>query len=85
MRSVCAVLGFSLLTLHKVGEELHVDRIDAHLGYVEGNMQLLCGSLNIAKGAESKVPRRAINRVLRKLERVTEDRWSLRGRESIRA
>lgn len=82
--STCCILGFSLLALKKVGEELSVDRPDPAKGYVEGNMVLMTASLNTAKGPRQEVPKRSINRVLRKLYRVRGDRWSKTDAEVIR-
>ncbi len=76
MRSVCAVTGRSLLALRKVGEKLSIDRINPYGGYTIGNMRLLALSLNVAKGNRRTVPQSAINKLLRKLDRVVNDRLS---------
>lgn len=75
-RSVCAVLGRSLFALRKVGQKLTVDRIDSTKGYVDGNMQLLASDLNSAKGVSMEVPWRSVHLILRRLERVVDDRLS---------
>lgn len=69
----CAVLGASAFLLSKLGETLTVDRIDSRLGYIKGNMQLLCGYLNTAKGVQDVVPQWAINRMQRRLDRLVTD------------
>jgi hypothetical protein len=61
------------LALRKVGERLTVDRIDSSLGYVEGNMRLLAGDLNSAKGTRKEVPWSAINRLLYRLDKTVHD------------
>lgn len=74
--SVCACTGRSLFALRKIGQTLEVDRIDSTKGYVEGNMQLLTAYLNQAKGTAKNVPRWAINSILRRLDKVVNDRFS---------
>jgi hypothetical protein len=75
-KSLCAATGRALLALRKVGERLTVDRISPYQGYVSGNMQLLSGRLNSAKGVGDDVPREAVRRLLRRLEHVFDDRLS---------
>ena len=74
--SQCSVIGRSLFALHKVNERLSIDRIDPTLGYTQGNMRLMALSLNVAKGTRREVPQWAINRLLRRLDRVVNDRLS---------
>ena len=74
--SQCSVIGRSLFALHKVNERLSIDRIDPTLGYTQGNMRLIAMSLNTAKGTRRDVPQWAINRLLRRLDRVVNDRLS---------
>jgi hypothetical protein len=74
--SCCVITGRSLLCLRKVGEKLSIDRIDSTMGYVPGNTQLMAESLNRAKGRQDSVPRYALNRLLRRLARVVEDKLS---------
>lgn len=74
--SKCKVTGASLFALWKVGDKLSVDRIDPTLGYVEGNMQLMALSLNIAKGTKAKVPFQDTAKLLRKLRTVVHDVYS---------
>lgn len=59
-----------------MGEQLSVDRIDSNKGYVRENMQLIALSLNSAKRHYKEVPTWAVNKLLRKLERCVEDRFS---------
>jgi hypothetical protein len=66
----CAVTGISLKTLRKIGDSLSIDRIDSNRGYVEGNMQIIALSLNIAKKKAGRVPPYAIKRLMRAIERV---------------
>lgn len=81
--SRCAVTGLSNHELRKVGDQLSVDRIDSAVGYVQGNMRLLTMSLNRAKGVQDAVPEGAIQRLLRRLERVRASRLtSSRGRST---
>lgn len=77
--SRCAITGRSVFALRKVGERLSIDRIRPDLGYVPGNIQLIALSLNVAKGNRKEVPQWAVNRLLRKLERVVRDRLSEPG------
>lgn len=74
--STCVILKRPLHTLRKVGETLSVDRIDPTLGYTKANTRLLASSLNEAKGDDPTIPQRAINKLLRKLATVCEDRQS---------
>jgi hypothetical protein len=83
MESRCSVSGFSLLALKKVGEELTIDRIDCRKGYTKGNMRLLAGCLNRAKGVEDAVPRRAVNWLVRRMERVRKDRFTAEDAEIL--
>ena len=71
-----SVTGRSLHTLRKVGERLSVDRLDASLGYIPGNTQLLAMSLNTAKGSNAAVPAWATLSLLRKLRRTVDDKLS---------
>lgn len=64
------------MTLRKVGQRLTVDRISSMLGYVDGNMQLMAGDLNSAKGNSAFVPQHAIHRLLAKLAQTKDDRLS---------
>lgn len=73
----CIITGRSLVALRKVGQRLTVDRIDSRKGYVEGNMQLMAGDLNSAKGVSERVPHSAIHRLLAKLQHTKDDRLSL--------
>jgi hypothetical protein len=75
--SQCIVTGRSLVALRKVGQRLTVDRLNSRLGYVDGNMQLMAGDLNSAKGIGEHVPQSAINRLLAKLQHTKDDRLSL--------
>lgn len=75
-RSCCSATGRSLLALRKVGEVLSVDCINSRRGYVPGNVQLIALSLNTEKADQRRVPIRALNALLSKLEHVTEDRLS---------
>jgi hypothetical protein len=50
-----------------------VDRINPRRGYLPGNVQLLTMSLNTEKKEQRRVPYKAINALLRKLEGVTDD------------
>lgn len=68
--TVCEISGLSLKTLRKIGDKLSIDRIDSNRGYVKGNMQIIALSLNVAKKRAGHVPRSAINRLLRMVERV---------------
>ena len=76
MEATCAVTGYSRLALLKVGDRLSVDRIDPRRGYVRGNMRVIALSLNVAKGVGVGVPERAIQRLVRRMERVKGDRLS---------
>lgn len=76
VRSTCAVSGYSLLVLRKCGDRLSVDRINPRLGYVRSNIRVIALSLNVAKGVGAGVPERAIQRLVRRMLRVKEDRWS---------
>lgn len=69
----CSGTGRSLLALRKIGEKLSVDRINPRRGYVPGNVQLLASKLNEEKRTNRRVPRKALDSLLRKLEGVTED------------
>lgn len=66
-------------TLRKIGESLTVDRINPARGYVPGNVQLLAKSLNEEKKHTRRAPQRAVEKLLRKLESVTNDRLSDRN------
>lgn len=74
--SLCSVLRRPLHTLSKVGETLTVDRIDPRLGYTKHNTRLLASSLNEAKGDSDVIPQSAINKLIRRLNGVCEDRQS---------
>ena len=71
--SCCSATGRSLHALRKVGERLSVDRINPERGYVPGNVQLIAMCLNEEKRTYRRVPQAAVNALLRKLERVTDD------------
>ena len=84
VRSTCAVSGYSLLALRKVGDRLSVDRINPRLGYVHGNVRVIALSLNVAKGVGVGVPERAVQRLVRRMERVKGDKWSRRDAAMLR-
>lgn len=75
-RSRCEVSGYSRLALAKVGEELQVDRVNPRIGYVVGNIRLLAGSLNRAKGVGKEVPRGAVLKLRWKVQRIRRDKWT---------
>lgn len=75
-KAQCSVLKRSQFVLNKAGYKLSVDRIDPRLGYTKGNTRLLTLELNEAKGDGATVPQPAINKVLRKLAGLCEDRLS---------
>lgn len=70
--AVCCITKQPAKRLWQIGERLSVDRIDPTLGYVVGNCQLMAQSLNSAKGVGSRVPAKAIARLMHKLTRVPE-------------
>ena len=81
----CQVTGRSLRSLWKVGQKLSVDRIQNHLGYIPGNMQLMAVDLNSAKGSGVHVPQHAIHKLLAKLAQTKDDRLSEVPGATIRA
>ena len=85
MEETCEVSGYSLLALKKIGEELTIDRVDSTRGYCQGNMRLLARSLNQAKSVGLKVPGRALNRLLRRLERLRNDKWTPSTAQTLRS
>lgn len=76
MRSRCSLTGLSLLALKKLADMLEVDRIDSRLGYTVGNMRLLAGTLNDAKGARKEASQREINKLLRRTWKIKPDALS---------
>ena len=84
-QSRCMITGRSLHALWKVGQRLSVDRIQSHLGYILGNMQLMAIDLNSAKGVQASVPQHAIHKLLAKLDQTKDDRLSLVPGATIRS
>lgn len=51
----CAVTGVPLVHRMYSVQSVSIDRIDSSLGYVDGNVQLVCKFVNLGKGEHSNV------------------------------
>lgn len=46
---LCAISGMMMLSIFKDPQTISIDRIDSNIGYINGNVQLICQWVNLAK------------------------------------
>lgn len=50
---LCAISGMEMLSIFKDPQTISIDRIDSNIGYISGNVQLVCQWVNFAKNSFS--------------------------------